>query len=57
MIIESYINQKTAGEVLEMYYTFEAFGKEASDYISPTYVENGVIYSVKGDSYEEHRSH
>lgn len=57
MIKESYINKKTVGEVLQMYDTFEAFGHEASDYLSPTYVENGVIYSVQEESYARHRIH
>ena len=56
MITESYINKKTAGEVLRMYDIFETFGHEASDYISPTYVENGVIYSVKEDPYVRHQN-
>lgn len=57
MIKESYINKKTVGEVLQMYDTFEAFGHEACDYLSPTYVENGVIYSVQEESYAKHRIH
>lgn len=57
MIKESYINKKTAGEVLMMYDTFESFGHEPNDYISHTYVENGVIYSVKEEPYEGHRSY
>ncbi len=54
MITESYINKKTVEEVLRMYDIFEAFGNEVSDYISHTYVENGVIYSVKEDPYAKH---
>ena len=58
MIKESYINKKTAGEVLIMYETFEAFGHQANDYLSPTFVENGVIYSVKaGDPYDYYEGH
>ena len=56
MIKESYINKKTVEEVLMMYDTFESFGSEASDYLSPTYVENGVIYSVKEEPYAKHRN-
>lgn len=55
MIKESYINKKTVGEVFQMYDTFEAFGHEASDYLSPTYVENGVIYSVQEENYARNR--
>ena len=56
MIKESYINKKTVEEVLMMYDIFEAFGHQANDYLSPTFVENGVIYSVKeGDSYDYHK--
>ena len=56
MITESYINKKTAGEILIMYETFESFGHQANDYLSPTFVENGVIYSVnEGDSYDYHK--
>lgn len=55
MIKESYINKKTVGEVFQMYDIFEFFGHEANDYLSPTYVENGVIYSVQEESYAKHR--
>lgn len=55
MIKESHINKKTVGEVLEMYDIFEAFGHEANDYLSPTYVKNGVIYSVQEESYARNR--
>ena len=49
MIKESYINKETVDGVLRMYDVFDSFGHQANYYLSPMFVENGVIYTVRED--------